>query len=59
MGIIQILPDAVVNKIAAGEIIERPVSIVKEVIENALDAGSTEIRIDIERGGKATDSSVR
>ncbi len=52
MGIIQILPDAVVNKIAAGEIIERPVSIVKEVIENALDAGSTEIRIDIERGGK-------
>lgn len=52
MGIIQILPDAVVNKIAAGEIIERPVSIVKEVIENSLDAGATEIRIDIERGGK-------
>lgn len=52
MGIIQILPDAVVNKIAAGEIIERPVSIVKEVIENSLDAGANEIRIDIERGGK-------
>jgi DNA mismatch repair protein MutL len=52
MGIIQILPDAVVNKIAAGEIIERPVSIVKEVIENSFDAGATEIRIDIERGGK-------
>lgn len=52
MGIIQVLPDAVVNKIAAGEIIERPVSIVKEVIENSLDAGATEIRIDIERGGK-------
>jgi DNA mismatch repair protein MutL len=52
MGIIQILPDAVVNKIAAGEIIERPVSIVKEVIENSLDAGATEIRIDLERGGK-------
>ncbi|MCI0615127.1 DNA mismatch repair endonuclease MutL, partial [bacterium] len=52
MGIIQILPDAVVNKIAAGEIIERPVSIVKEVIENSLDAGATKIRIDIERGGK-------
>ncbi|PWT94035.1 MAG: hypothetical protein C5B54_00700 [Acidobacteria bacterium] len=52
MGEIQLLPEEVVNKIAAGEIIERPVSIVKELIENSLDAGSTEIRIDIERGGK-------
>jgi len=52
MGDIHILSDAVVNKIAAGEIIERPVSIVKEVIENSLDAGATEIRVDIERGGK-------
>lgn len=52
MGDIHILSDAVVNKIAAGEIIERPVSIVKEVIENSLDAGAREIRVDIERGGK-------
>jgi len=52
MGRIALLPDEIVNKIAAGEIIERPVSIVKELIENSLDAGSTEIRIDIEKGGK-------
>ena len=49
---IALLPDEVVNKIAAGEIIERPVSIVKELVENSLDAGATEIRIDIEHGGK-------
>jgi DNA mismatch repair protein MutL len=52
MAKIALLPDEVVNKIAAGEIIERPVSIVKELVENSLDAGSTEIRIEIERGGK-------
>ena len=52
MSRIALLPDEVVNKIAAGEIIERPVSIVKELIENSLDAGATEIRIEIERGGK-------
>ncbi len=52
MSKIALLPDEVVNKIAAGEIIERPVSIVKELVENSLDAGATEIRIDIERGGK-------